>query len=74
MNRIEANIKLLEILKETLCKNPNLRFIQALWALKLLDTEEVYDKDKDIYQRQIVDRFYEEPSKTLERIGYEESN
>ena len=65
MNRIEANIKLLEILKETLCKNPNLRFIQALWALKIID----YD-NKGV----VIDRFYKEPSKTLERIGYEESN
>lgn len=65
MNRIEANIKLLEILKETLCKNPNLRFIQALWALKIID----YD-----IKGVVIDRFYEEPSKTLERIGYEESN
>ena len=63
MNRIEANIKLLEILKETLCKNPNLRFIQALWALKIIDYN-----DKGA----VIDRFYEEPSKTLERIGYSE--
>lgn len=65
MNRIEANIKLLEILKETLCKNSNLRFIQALWALKIIDYN-----NKGV----VIDRFYEEPSKTLERIGYEESN
>ena len=37
MNRIEANKKLLELLKETLCKNPELRFIQALWSLKIID-------------------------------------
>ena len=65
MNRIEANIKLLEILKETLCKNPELRFIQALWALKIIDSED---------NREIVDRFYEEPSETLKRIGYKEDS
>lgn len=64
MNRIEANIKLLEILKETLCKNPDLRFIQALWGLKIID----YDNNGDI-----IDRFYEESSETLKRIGYENS-
>lgn len=64
MNRIEANRKLLGLLEEALCKNPNLRFIQALWGLKIID----YD-NKGI----VMDRFYEEPSKTLERIGYENS-
>lgn len=58
MNRIEANLKLLEILKEILCKNPQLRFIQALWALSIID--------------KVKDRFYEESSDTLKRIGYSE--
>lgn len=67
MNRIEANIKLLEILRETLCKNPELRFIQALWSLKIIDSK--------VAGHEIivpVDRFYEEPSETLKRIGYSE--
>lgn len=38
-DRIKANQRLLEILKETLCKNPHLRFIQALWALKIIDSK-----------------------------------
>ena len=63
MNRIEANIKLLEILRETLRRNPELRFIKALWALKIIDSENNHE---------IVDRFYEEPSETLKRIGYSE--
>lgn len=70
MNRIEANIKLLEILRETLCKNPELRFIQALWSLKIIDTEIVKEDDMDIIS--IIDRFNEEPSETLKRIGYGE--
>lgn len=69
MNRIEANIKLLEILRETLCKNPELRFIQALWALKIIDSEIVKEDGMDVLS--IIDRFYEEPSETLKRIGYE---
>lgn len=59
MNRIEANRKLLGLLEEALCKNPNLRFIQALWGLKIID----YDNNGDI-----IDRFYEEPDVTLKRI------
>ena len=59
MKRKEANQKLLEILKETLENNPELRFIQALWALNLIDVHSMGN---------IVDRFYEESSTTLERI------
>ena len=63
MNRKEANQKLLEILKETLENNPELRFIQALWALNLIDVHSMGNIAGDI-----VDRFYEESSTTLERI------
>lgn len=63
MKRKEANQKLLEILKETLENNPNLRFIQALWALNLIDVHSMGNIAGDI-----VDRFYEESSTTLERI------
>ena len=72
MNRIEANIKLLEILRETLCKNPELRFIQALWALKIIDSEIVKEDGMDVLS--IIDRFYEEPSETFKRIEYEEDS
>ena len=70
MNRIESNIKLLEILRETLCNNPELRFIQALWALKIIDNEIVKEDGMDVIS--IIDRFNEEPSETLKRIGYSE--
>lgn len=63
MKRKEANQKLLEILKETLENNPELRFIQALWALNLIDMHSMGNIASDI-----VDRFYEESSTTLERI------
>lgn len=59
LNRQESNEKLLELLKEALNKNPDLRFIQALWAIKVIDMN-----DSGL----IYDRFYEEPSETLKRI------
>lgn len=52
----DRQIENLKILKEILDKiidNPELRFIQILWALGIVDRE---------------DRFYEEPSVTLERV------
>lgn len=67
MDRIDANLKLLEILRETLCKNPELRFIQALWHLNIIDFNSM-----EKMSGQIVDRFYEEPVNTLKRIGYGE--
>ena len=70
MNRIEANKKLLELLRETLCKNPELRFIQALWSLKIIDSKVEEGAGHEIIVP--VDRFYEEPSETLKRIGYGE--
>ena len=70
MNRQEANFKLLEILKETLERFPDLRFIQALWALKIIDAEV---KEGIGYKTmEPIDRFYEEPAETLKRIGHEE--
>ena len=71
-DRIKANQRLLEILKETLCKNPDLRFIQALWALKIIDSKVEEGSGHEIIVP--VDRFYEEPAETLKRIGYEEDS
>lgn len=59
MNRKEENEKLLKILKDYLEANPDIRFIQALWNLKLIDSK---------IGEGIIDRFYEEPSETLKRI------
>lgn len=60
MNRQESNNKLLNILKEYLDNNPDIRFIQALFAMKIID--------QDI-NGNIIDRFYEEPCDTLNRIA-----
>lgn len=51
--RIEANQKLLEVLTETLCKYPDLRFIQALWDLGIINSKDLY---------------YEESKNTLKRV------
>lgn len=70
-DRIKSNQRLLEILKETLCKNPDLRFIQALWALKIIDSQVTMSHGCGLITTP-VDRFYEESSETLKRIGYSE--
>lgn len=59
MNRKEENEKILKLLKDYLEANPDIRFIQALWNLKLIDSK---------IGEGIIDRFYEEPNETLKRI------
>lgn len=67
MNRKEENEKLLKVLADYLENNPDIRFIQALWALDIIDREVA---DSSGFETSfIVDRFYEEPDKTLERIS-----
>ena len=61
MTRQEGNKKLLEILAKKLEENPDLRFIQTLWGLNIIDSDGYV----------IIDRFYEEPSETLKRIKNE---
>lgn len=51
--RENYNVQILEELREYLLKNPSIRFCQALYNLKIVDKE---------------DRFYEESSKTLNRV------
>jgi hypothetical protein len=53
IKRINYNVEILETLKDFLLKNPNIRFCQALYILKIVDKE---------------DRFSEEPSRTLSRV------
>ena len=72
MHRKEKNEKILEILKNYLDSNPNVRFIQALWALKIIDPKVEKRAGHEIIVP--VDRFYEEPSETLKRIGYEKDS
>ena len=58
-NRQINNKKLIELISDYVDKHPEMRFIQALWALKIIDRGEVG----------IIDRFYEEPDDTLKRIS-----
>ena len=70
MNRKEDNKKLLEILEKYLEANPDIRFIQALWNLGIIDREVIDDSAHEILVP--TDRFYEEPNDTLRRIGCKE--
>ena len=58
-DRAKYNQECLTLLAQYLEAHPELRFIQALWALIIVDRE---------------DRFYEEPSVTLEKIKKAEQN
>ncbi len=51
---MKENLEILNIIVDFIKENPNLRFIQALWALGIVDRE---------------DRFYEESKQTLKRIN-----
>jgi hypothetical protein len=53
-----ANLKILDIIKTEIENNDPIRFIQVLWALHIIDSNE----------NGIIDRFYEEPQETLKRI------
>lgn len=70
MNRYKNNLILLNMLREYLENNPDIRFIQALWNLKIIDSKITEGIGHEIIVP--IDRFYEEPFETLKRIGYEE--
>ena len=58
--RQEYNLKILQKLFCLIMNEPDLRFIQALWVLGIID------RNKEI---QINDRFYEEPEDTFKRVN-----
>lgn len=58
--RKENNLILLNQLKAVIESCPDIRFIQALFATRIIDQ----DKEGNI-----IDRFYEEPKNTLNRIS-----
>lgn len=66
MNRKEYNEKILTLLKEYLEKYPDIRFIQALWNLGIIDSEVIDSPGHEIFVPR--DRFYEEPDETYKRI------
>ena len=64
--RKESNEKLLKMLKDYLEANPDIRFIQALWNLHIIDKEPIWNPGEI---NPPIDRFYEEPDDTLKRIN-----
>lgn len=57
--RQQNNLKVLRMLFSYIIDHPEMRFIQALWSLGIID------RDGSL---EIRDRFYEEPDITLKRI------
>lgn len=62
--RQEANLQLLEILREQILKYPELRFGQILINTEIVEMQYDYLNDHPI----VKDPFYEESVDTLERI------
>lgn len=58
--RQENNLKILKHLFEVIIDEPDLRFIQILWALGIIDREND--------SLNIKDRFHEEPEITLKKM------
>lgn len=61
--RQKANLLINEVIQLFLETYPELRYIQALFALGIIDQEPDLERDTAL----IVDRFYEEPIDTLKR-------
>lgn len=68
--RQEYNLKIIQKIFALVMEEPDLRFIQALWALGIIDRSPVINTNNDISTGVplIKDRFYEEPEDTLERM------
>ena len=62
MSRQQNNLEILKILNKVILQNPDMRFVQLLWALNIINI------DNNGF---IEDRFYEESDKTLEFIKKE---
>lgn len=61
--RKKCNFLLENIISLSLSLNPELRYIQNLWALNIIDTR--YVQNESLH---IIDRFSEEPYDTIIRI------
>ena len=62
MSRQQNNLEILKILNKVILQNPDMRFVQLLWALNIINIDN---------NGLIEDRFYEEADKTLEFIKKE---
>jgi hypothetical protein len=58
LNRQANNQELINLISDYIDTHSEMRFIQALWSLNIIDRDE----------NGIIDRFYEEPNDTLNRI------
>lgn len=58
-DRKDYNLRIIKKIEEYIEKNPQMRFIQALWALGIIT------RDGDL---NIEDRFYEEPDETFKNV------
>ena len=58
MERLKNNQEILQILNDTALKYPDMRFIQILWTLGIINKKDFL----------IEDRFYEESEETLQKI------
>lgn len=61
-NRLENNLKIIDILKTCANQNPQLRFWQLLVAAKIIEYKDSLDLPK------VKDSFYEESTVTLNRL------
>lgn len=58
-NRLRYNLEILEEIVSYTMEHPELRFVQILWSLNVIN------RDTD---GNLMDRFYEEPDVTLLRV------
>ena len=58
MDRYSANKKIFDIIAKSIDENRDMRFIQILWALGIINKKDFL----------IEDRFYEESEETLQKI------
>lgn len=55
MSRYESNKKILEQLKKEVEENPDFRFIQLLWKMKIVDNTDRFYEESDITLKKCVD-------------------
>lgn len=55
MSRYESNKKILELLKKEVEENPDFRFIQLLWKIKIVDNTDRFYEESDITLKKCVD-------------------
>lgn len=71
MKELETNLKILKELGNFFRRNPDVRFIQGLWALNIFESatkEEILKIEKEKCGHVCKDKFYEESASTLEKL------